>query len=215
MHPRPETHPSGRLRVCPLVWFSSGGPRWAGSRSAYPIVRSRSKCNRRLGSSQPELASSKRTLGPKSTCEAPSLFRQRGGEKECCCWHLVFGLLFTRPADQPRHATSVFSNPVDPGSPPFVFVIDSPQIRHDQRRSIHVSDYTASSRKKFRSTRNFRKFRAGRPADSRILISSAVPDRLRSRLPRCGRHRWKGAGSRAWSPWASCRPQPGSGRRCF
>jgi hypothetical protein len=134
LHPRPETHPSGRLRVCPIIWFSSGSPQQAGFRSAYPVIFSHQRCNRRLSSGQPELASPNKTLGPKSCCGAPSLFRQRGGGFECCCWHLKFGLLFTRPADQPRHATSVFSNPVDPGSPPGSgFGIESPSVRHDRR----------------------------------------------------------------------------------
>lgn len=30
LHPRPETHPSGRLRVCPVIWFSSDSPQQAG-----------------------------------------------------------------------------------------------------------------------------------------------------------------------------------------
>lgn len=88
LHPRPETHPSGRLRVCPVIWFSSGSPQLAGCLSAYPVVFSHQSGNRRLVSGQPELASPNMTLGPKSCCGASSLLRQRGEVKECLFWHL-------------------------------------------------------------------------------------------------------------------------------
>ena len=45
------------------------------------------------------------------------LFRRRDGNQQYC-WQLNFGLLFTWPADQPRHATIHFQYPVEPGSPP-------------------------------------------------------------------------------------------------
>lgn len=88
LHPRPETHPSGRLRVCPVIWFSSDRLQLAGSRSAYPVMKSHQSGNRRLFSDQPELASPNMTLGPKSCCGASSLLRQRGEVKECLFWHL-------------------------------------------------------------------------------------------------------------------------------
>ena len=83
LHPRPETLPSGRLRVCPIIWFSSGSPQQAGFRSAYPVIFSHQSSNRRLISGQPELASPNMTLGPKSYCGASSLLRQQDEEFEC------------------------------------------------------------------------------------------------------------------------------------
>lgn len=74
--------------------------------------------NRRLGSSDPALASSGGTSGRRpATKPFLPIVRQPYGERESSR-QIKFGLLFTRPADQPRHATSHVSNPVDPGSPP-------------------------------------------------------------------------------------------------
>jgi hypothetical protein len=73
--------------------------------------------NRRLGSSDPALASPAASRGRKRGARPLLFFRQRDGVQHCC-WQVTFGRLLTRPADQPRHATSHFSHPVDPGSPP-------------------------------------------------------------------------------------------------
>ena len=74
--------------------------------------------NKRLGTGDPELASPAEALG-RSPGAGPLLFlRQRDGDDQHCCRQLSFGRLFTRPADQPRHATVHFGHPVDPGSPP-------------------------------------------------------------------------------------------------
>jgi hypothetical protein len=73
--------------------------------------------NRRLSSSDPALASSGVPSGRRHAAMPWLLFRQRDGNQRCR-WQLSFGPLFTRPADQPRHATEHIRNPVDPGSPP-------------------------------------------------------------------------------------------------
>ena len=82
--------------------------------------------NRRLGTSDPALASTGQTqreegssrsrLQPRSGGAA---IRRRDGES-CCSRQFIFDRLFTRPADQPRRATSPLSHPVDPSSPPIV-----------------------------------------------------------------------------------------------
>jgi hypothetical protein len=74
-------------------------------------------CNKRLGSGYPELASPAGSLGRRPGARPSLFFRQRDGDQQSC-WQLSFGRLFTRPADQPRHATVHFGHPVDPGSPP-------------------------------------------------------------------------------------------------
>ncbi len=74
-------------------------------------------CNKRLGPGYPELTSSAGSLGRRAVAKQPLFFRQRGCRQVCSC-QLNFGPLFTRPADQPRHATVHFGHPVDPGSPP-------------------------------------------------------------------------------------------------
>ena len=73
--------------------------------------------NRRLGSDDPALASSGEASGRRPATKPFLLLRQPYGERESSR-QIKFGPLFTRPADQPRHATIHFSNPVDPGSPP-------------------------------------------------------------------------------------------------
>ena len=73
--------------------------------------------NKRLGSGDPELSSPAGSLGRRLGARPSLFFRQRDGDQQSC-WQLSFGLLFTRPADQPRHATVHFGHPVDPGSPP-------------------------------------------------------------------------------------------------
>ena len=75
--------------------------------------------NGRLGSDDPALASSGGASGRRPVNEAVSALRQPYGERESSR-QINFGPLFTRPADQPRHATIHVSNPVDPGSPPIV-----------------------------------------------------------------------------------------------
>jgi hypothetical protein len=62
--------------------------------------------NRRLGSSDPALASPAASRGRKRGARPLLFFRQRDGDHQHSCWQLKFGRLFTRPADQPRHATS-------------------------------------------------------------------------------------------------------------
>jgi len=74
-------------------------------------------CNKRLSSDDPELASPAVALGRSRVAGPLLFFRQRDGDQQCC-WQLSFGRLFTRPADQPRHATVHFGHPVDPSSPP-------------------------------------------------------------------------------------------------
>lgn len=73
--------------------------------------------NKRLGSGDPELASPAGSLGRRPGARPSLFFRQRDGDQHGC-WQLSFGRLFTRPADQPRHATVHLGHPVDPGSPP-------------------------------------------------------------------------------------------------
>ena len=76
--------------------------------------------NKRLGSGDPELSSPAGSLGRRPGARPLLWFRQRDGTAHQRCWQLSFGRLFTRPADQPRHATSRFGHPVDPGSPPII-----------------------------------------------------------------------------------------------
>jgi hypothetical protein len=73
--------------------------------------------NKRLGQGDPELASPAESLGRRPGARPLLFFRQRDGEHLLEC-QLSFSRLFTRPADQPRHATVHFGHPVDPGSPP-------------------------------------------------------------------------------------------------
>jgi hypothetical protein len=73
--------------------------------------------NKRLGPGDPELASPAESLGRRPGARPLLFFRQRDGEHLLEC-QLSFSRLFTRPADQPRHATVHFGHPVDPGSPP-------------------------------------------------------------------------------------------------
>src|SRR5438270_9978255 len=73
--------------------------------------------NKRLGSGDPELASPAESLGRRPGARPVLFFRQRDGEHLLEC-QLSFSRLFTRPADQPRHATVHVGHPVDPGSPP-------------------------------------------------------------------------------------------------
>jgi hypothetical protein len=73
--------------------------------------------NGRLGSDDPALASSGEASGRRPATKPFLLLRQPYGERESSR-QINFGPLFTRPADQPRHATIHVSNPVDPGSPP-------------------------------------------------------------------------------------------------
>jgi hypothetical protein len=75
--------------------------------------------NKRLGPGDPELASPAESLGRRPGARPLLFFRQRDGEHLLEC-QLSFSRLFTRPADQPRHATVHFGHPVDPGSPPLV-----------------------------------------------------------------------------------------------
>ena len=73
--------------------------------------------NQRLSSSDPTLSSPAESRGRRPSARPLLFFRQRDGDQQCC-WQLSFGRLFTRPADQPRHATRRCRHPVDPGSPP-------------------------------------------------------------------------------------------------
>jgi hypothetical protein len=66
--------------------------------------------NGRLGSGEPTLASPGGPHGQRHAAEPWLRIRQRDGDQRCR-WQLKFGRLFTRPADQPRHATIHFSNP--------------------------------------------------------------------------------------------------------
>ena len=75
--------------------------------------------NRRLGSNDPALSSSDRSSGRRPVTKPFLLLRQPYGERESSR-QINFGPLFTRPADQPRHATRHVSNPVDPSSPPVI-----------------------------------------------------------------------------------------------
>jgi hypothetical protein len=70
-----------------------------------------------LGSDDPALSSSGEASGRRPATKPFLLLRQPYG-KSWCSWQIKCGPLFTRPADQPRHATIHVSNPVDPGSPP-------------------------------------------------------------------------------------------------
>jgi hypothetical protein len=94
-------------------------------RVPFSLSRHKSSLNRngRLGSGDPTMASSGRARGKRSAAK-PFLLRQPYGERESSR-QLMCGRLFTRPADQPRHATWQVHNPVDPGSPPF-FVSSRP-----------------------------------------------------------------------------------------
>jgi len=74
--------------------------------------------NKRLGSGDPELSSPAGSLGRRPGARPLLWFRQRDGTAHQRCWQLSFGRLFTRPADQPRHAAVHLGHPVDPGSPP-------------------------------------------------------------------------------------------------
>src|SRR5271157_3605208 len=74
--------------------------------------------NKRLGSGDPELSSPAGSLGRRPGARPLLGFRQRDGAAHQRCWRLSFGRLFTRPADQPRHAAVHLGHPVDPGSPP-------------------------------------------------------------------------------------------------
>ena len=74
--------------------------------------------NKRLSSGDPELSSPAGSLGRRPGARPLLWFRQRDGTAHHRCWQLSFGRLFTRPADQPRHATVHLGHPVDPGSPP-------------------------------------------------------------------------------------------------
>lgn len=75
--------------------------------------------NKRFGLGDPELSSLAGPLGRRHVAGPYAVFRQRDGDQQCC-WQLSFSRLFTRPADQPRHATNHIGHPVDPGSPPWV-----------------------------------------------------------------------------------------------
>jgi hypothetical protein len=67
-----------------------------------------------LGSDDPALSSSGEASGRRPATKPFLLLRQPYG-KSWCSWQIKCGPLFTRPADQPRHATIHVSNPVDPG----------------------------------------------------------------------------------------------------
>jgi len=74
--------------------------------------------NRRFDTNDPALTSSGEASGRRPAAKPlGSAVRQPYGER-VSSRHLSFGPLFTWPADQPRHATRHFGNPVDPGSPP-------------------------------------------------------------------------------------------------
>jgi hypothetical protein len=73
--------------------------------------------NRRLESGDPALSSPDVPSGRRPVAKPLLLIRQRDGES-FETRQIKFGRLLTRPADQPRHATSHFGHPVDPGSPP-------------------------------------------------------------------------------------------------
>ena len=74
--------------------------------------------NRRFDPGDPALTSSGEASGRRPAAKPlGSAVRQPYGER-VSSQHLSFGPLLTWPADQPRHATRHFSNPVDPGSPP-------------------------------------------------------------------------------------------------
>ncbi len=76
--------------------------------------------NRRFDPDDPALTSSGEASGRRPAAKPlGSAVRQPYGER-VSSQHLNFGPLLTWPADQPRHATRHFSNPVDPGSPPIV-----------------------------------------------------------------------------------------------
>ena len=87
-------------------------------------------CNRRLGSGDPTLSSPAAPRGQRCGARPLLFFRQRDGDQRYC-WQVKFGRLFTRPADQPRHATSHLRHPVDPGSPP---------NRSDEQRVVSRDD---------------------------------------------------------------------------
>ena len=74
--------------------------------------------NKRFGSGDPELSSPAEPLGRRPGARPLLWFRQRDGTAARKCRQLSFGRLFTRPADQPRHAAVHLGHPVDPGSPP-------------------------------------------------------------------------------------------------
>ncbi len=74
--------------------------------------------NKRFGSGDPELSSPAESLGRRPGARPLLWFRQRDGTAARKCRQLSFGRLFTRPADQPRHAAVHLGHPVDPGSPP-------------------------------------------------------------------------------------------------
>ncbi len=73
--------------------------------------------NKRLRSSDPALSSPGKPSGRRFAAEPSAVIRRRDGES-CETRQIKFSRLLTRPADQPRHATSRFSNPVEPSSPP-------------------------------------------------------------------------------------------------
>ena len=100
--------------------------------------------NKRLGTGDPELASPAEALG-RSPGARPLLFlRQRDGDQHCC-WQLSFGRLFTRPADQPRHATVHFGHPVDPGSPPNRRSCERDSfITRDEQRQSELTSHLAA-----------------------------------------------------------------------
>lgn len=117
LHPRPEIRRWRRLRVYPsplIVGLKAPIGRVLFSVSCHEINPSR---NRWLDSSEPALSSPGEASGRRLAAEPFLLLRQPYGERESSR-QLSFGRLFTRPADQPRHATSHLGNPVDPGSPP-------------------------------------------------------------------------------------------------
>jgi len=91
--------------------------------------------NKRFGLGDPELASLAGSLGRRLVAGPSLFFRQRDGDQQCC-WQLKFGRLFTRPADQPRHATFRFGHPVDPGSPPDLEGVD---VRHGESQARRLS----------------------------------------------------------------------------
>ena len=88
--------------------------------------------NKRLGPGDPELASPAESLGRRPGARPLLFFRQRDGEHLLEC-QLSFSRLFTRPADQPPHATVHFRHPVDPGSPPYIRFLG----RNHPSRSYH------------------------------------------------------------------------------
>lgn len=74
--------------------------------------------NKRFSAGDPELASLAGSLGRRLDAGPVADFRQRDGDQQYC-WQLSFSRLFTRPADQPRHAAVHVEHPVDPSSPPY------------------------------------------------------------------------------------------------